>query len=164
MIVLALSLIAAIGLVAAIAFKPVPRLIWNASKSVPLGPYFVHMRQPEMGQIAVIRPADWVRHFAASRGYLPENIWLLKPVFAAPGSIVCRFGKHIFVDGKLVAKVRIWDRKHRPLPVWKGCHALKSDEVFVLAKPRDSFDSRYFGPVNREQIVGTVTTLTDIAK
>jgi type IV secretory pathway protease TraF len=164
LIVLSLSLAAATFLVAAIALKPIPRLIWNASASVPTGPYFVQMRQPNLGKIAVIRPVDWVRLYASSRGYLPENVWLLKPVFAVQGSLVCRFGQYIFVDGKLVARARIWDRKHRLLPVWEGCNTLKSDEVFVLARPQDSFDSRYFGPVNRNQIVGTAIQLIHISK
>jgi type IV secretory pathway protease TraF len=159
LIVLLLSLAAGTFLVASIALKPIPRLIWNASASVPTGPYFVQMQQPNLGEIAVIRPVDWVRLYTSSRGYLPENIWLLKPVFAIQGSLVCRIGKHISVNGKLVARARIWDRKHRLLPVWEGCHTLKSDEVFVLARPQDSFDSRYFGPVNRSRIVGTAIPL-----
>jgi type IV secretory pathway protease TraF len=164
LIVLSLSLVAGTLLVTAIALKPSPRLIWNASASVPTGPYFVQMRQPDFGEIAVIRPADWVRLYASSRGYLPQNVWLLKPVFAMRASLVCRFGKHIFVNGKLVAKAKTWDLKHRLLPVWEGCHTLKSDEVFVLARPQDSFDSRYFGPVNRNQIVGTAIPLTYTTK
>jgi type IV secretory pathway protease TraF len=127
LIVLLLSLAAGTFLVASIALKPIPRLIWNASASVPTGPYFVQMQQPNLGEIAVIRPVDWVRLYTSSRGYLPENIWLLKPVFAIQGSL--------------------------------GCHTLKSDEVFVLARPQDSFDSRYFGPVNRSRIVGTAIPL-----
>jgi type IV secretory pathway protease TraF len=164
LIVLSFSLVAGTFLVAAIALKPIPKLIWNASASVPTGPYFVQMRQPDFGEIAVIRPTDWVRLYASSRGYLPQNVWLLKPVFAMRASLVCRFGKHIFVNGKLVAKAKIWDLKHRLLPVWEGCHTLKSDEVFVLARPQDSFDSRYFGPVNRNQIVGTALPLTYTTK
>jgi type IV secretory pathway protease TraF len=162
--VLSLSLAAGTFLVAAIALKPIPRLIWNASASVPTGPYFVQMRQPNLGEIAVIRPVDWVRLYTSSRGYLPENVWLLKPVFAKQGSLVCRFGKYIFVNGKLVAKAKIWDRKRRLLPIWKGCQLLKSDEVFALARPQDSFDSRYFGPLNRSRIVGTAIPLVKIFK
>lgn len=164
LIVLSLSLAAGTFLVAAIALKPIPRLIWNASASVPIGPYFVQMRQPSLGEIAVIRPVDWVQLYTSSRGYLPQNVWLLKPVFAMQGSLVCRFEKYIFVNGKLVANAKIWDRKHRLLPVWQGCQSLKSDEVFVLARPHDSFDSRYFGPVNRIQIVGTAIPFTDFSK
>jgi type IV secretory pathway protease TraF len=164
LIVLSLSLAAGTFLVAAIALKPIPRLIWNASASVPTGPYFVQMRQPSLGEIAVIRPVEWVRLYASSRGYLPESVWLLKPVFATHDSRVCRYGRYIFVDGKMIVRTKIQDRQHRLLPVWKGCQTLKSDEVFVLARPQDSFDSRYFGPVNRSRIVGTAIPLVKILK
>lgn len=154
LIVMVLTLLFATLLVVAIAFRPLPIFIWNVSDSVPTGFYFVSKRQPKIGEIAVIEPPDWVRFYASSRGYLPANVWLLKPVFAASGSVVCRFGRHVFVDG-LVVRVKIYDRNNRLLPVWKSCRTLKSDEVFVLAKPLHSFDSRYFGPINRGQIIGT---------
>jgi type IV secretory pathway protease TraF len=156
---MAIALLVATLLVGAIACKPLPLLIWNASDSVPIGWYWVQKRQPKVGEIAVVRSPDWVRLYASSRGYLPEKIWLLKPVFAGSGALVCRVGTFMFVDGKLVARARKFDSQNRILPVWKGCRTLKSDEVFLLAKPRNSFDSRYFGPVNRDVIIGTAVRL-----
>ena len=155
LMLIAVALFIATLLVAVTAFKPVPLIIWNASNSVPIGWYWVEKRQPEIGEIAVVRPSDWVRLYASSRGYLPEDVRLLKPIFAKSGALVCRFRVYIFVDGKLVARAKKLDRRHRFLPVWKGCHTLKSDEVFLLAKPRNSFDSRYFGPINSDLIIGT---------
>lgn len=159
LIILAVALFFAFLLVTAIALKPRPLLIWNASDSVPVGFYLARKRQPKIGEIAVIAPPDWVRLYASSRGYLPSNVWLLKPVLAVSGSMVCRFGTYVFVDGKLVAQAKISDTRKRLLPVWKGCRTLKSDEIFVLAKPSQSFDSRYFGPINRNQIAGTAIPL-----
>ena len=112
--------------------NPTPLVIWNASESVPIGWYFVTKRQPKIGEIAVIKPADWVQIYAAERGYLPKNVWLLKSIFAVHPSIICRFGSHLFVDGKHVAKAKIMDKKHRLLPAWKGCKALTSTQYFVL--------------------------------
>lgn len=159
LLIMALALFSATLLVVALALKPLPLLIWNASDSVPVGLYFVRKQQPTSGEIAVIAPPDWVRLYASSRGYLPADVWLLKPVFAMSGSVVCRLGTHVFVDGKLVARARKFDSQQRALPAWKGCHILKSEEFFVLAKPKNSFDSRYFGPINRDQVVGTAGPL-----
>ena len=159
LILMAIVLLFCTLLVAAINFKPLPIVIWNASKSVPIGWYWIEKRQPRIGEIAVVRPSDWVRLFASSRGYLPDSVWLLKPVPASSGAVVCRLGFYIFVDGKLVARARKNDHQHRPLPLWKGCQTLKSDEVFLLAKPKNSFDSRYFGPVHRTLIIGTAKCL-----
>jgi type IV secretory pathway protease TraF len=155
LVFMAVTLFVATLLVALIAFKPLPLVIWNASDSVPIGWYWVTKRQPIVGEIGVIKPPGWVQLYASSRDYLPDDVWLLKPVFAVSGAVVCRFGISVFVDGKLVARAKISDRQKRILPVWKGCRTLKSDEVFLLAKPRNSFDSRYFGPIKREPIIGT---------
>jgi type IV secretory pathway protease TraF len=154
--------------IAFVAFKPlinrVPLLIWNASESIPIGWYFVEKRQPVIGEIAVIKPVDWVQLYASSRGYLPQNVWLLKPIFAAHPSIICRFGPHVFVDGKHVAKARIEDKLHRRLPVWKGCKALRSTQYFVISRRRDSFDSRYFGSIEKGHVVGTAILISDSFK
>ena len=162
--VVAVALSAMIVLVTPSLVQPVPRIIWNASESVPIGWYLVSSRQPNIGEIAVIKPADWVQLYASERGYLPQNVWLLKPVFAAHPSVICRFGRYIFVNGKLVARAKIRDSQHRLLPAWKGCKSLKLDEVLVLSKLRGSFDSRYIGPVKRNQIVGTAIPLSVTAK
>jgi type IV secretory pathway protease TraF len=162
--IVVLTLSAITALVTPILVEPVPRIIWNASESVPVGWYLISSRQPKIGDTGVIEPSDWVQLYASERGYLPQNVRLLKPVFAVYPSIICRYGRYVFVDGNLVAKARIHDQQHRLLPTWKGCKTLKRDEVFVLAKPRASFDSRYFGPVKRNQIVGTALPLTDIVK
>jgi conjugative transfer signal peptidase TraF len=155
LITMAVAMFLASLLVAAIALKPRPVLIWNASESVPVGLYFVRKRQPAIGEVAVIAPPDWVRLYAASRGYLPADVWLLKPVVASSGSVVCRFGFHIFINGNHVARAKIFDSQKRILPDWRVCRTLKSTEIFVLAKPKNSFDSRYFGPINRSQVEGT---------
>lgn len=89
------------------------------------------------------------------RGYLPDNVWFLKPVFAGLGAVVCRFGIYIFVDEKLVALDQKLEHQHRFLPVWKDCRTLKADQVFLLAKPKNPSDSCYFGPISSDLIVST---------
>ena len=162
--VLALSALAIAVIVSKPIINPVPLVVWNASNSVPIGWYFVSKRQPNLGEVAVIRPPEWVEIYASARGYLPLQTPLLKPVRAIKGSIVCRFGRYVLIDGKLVAKAKYLDTNHRMLPVWKGCRTLKSDEIFVLGTHRDSFDSRYFGPVNRTQVLGTAVRAADLIK
>jgi conjugative transfer signal peptidase TraF len=159
--------VAAVGL-AFLAMKPlvnpVPLVIWNASESVPTGWYLVSKRQPNVGEIAVIKPAEWVQIYASSRGYLPKDVWLLKPIHAVNPSIICRFSRYVFVDGKHVAKAKFIDKMGRVLPVWKGCKALTQTQYFVLGHHRDSFDSRYFGSVDRSQVVGTAFPMARLFK
>jgi type IV secretory pathway protease TraF len=162
--ILAMAAVGLVSLTAKPLINPVPLLIWNASDSVPVGWYFVAKRPPKVREIAVIKPLGWVQLYASERGYLPENAWLLKPIYAAHPSIICRFGSHVFVDGKYVAKAKIKDRKHRLLPVWKGCKRLGTSHYFVLGKRTGSFDSRYFGPVHADQAIGIARRLIVLGK
>ena len=159
LVLIAIALLTAIALVLVTWLSPRPFVIWNASKSVPIGWYYVEHRQPRIHEIAVVKLEDWPQLYAAERGYLPQNVWLLKPVAAEFPAVVCRFGNYIFIDGKLVAKTKNVDRQLRTLPRWKGCLTLKPDELFVLAGPKNSFDSRYFGPIKISQVAGVAHRL-----
>ena len=154
-----ISLLIAIATVLVIWLSPRPLVIWNASKSVPIGWYWIEYRQPKIHEIAAVRLENWPQLYAAERGYLSQNVWLLKPVATLFPAVVCRFGIHVFVDGKLVARAKNFDHLHRILPRWKGCLVLKYDEVFLIARPRDSFDSRYFGLIKLFQVAGVAHRL-----
>lgn len=141
-------------LLASATIAPPPLLTWNASPSVPTGLYAVAHASPRAGDVALTRLPPNAAALAAHRGYLPRSVYLLKPVVAVAGDQVCRLGNRIFVNGVFVALARRGDRLGRLLPVWHGCRMLGTDEVFLLAHDPDSFDSRYFGPLDRQHIVG----------
>jgi type IV secretory pathway protease TraF len=159
LVLMATALLIATALVLIIWLIPRPLLIWNASKSVPIGWYFVEHRQPNIYEIAIVKLEDWPKLYASSRDYLPANVWLLKPVAALSPTVVCRFGRYVFIDGKLVTRAKLFDRQRRILPRWNGCTSLKSDEVFLIARPSNSFDSRYFGSVKLSQVIGVAHRL-----
>ena len=58
-----------------------------------------------------------------------------------------------------VALALATDQLARPMPVWQGCRTLRTEEVFLLADHSLSFDSRYFGPLQTQHIVGRATLL-----
>lgn len=146
-------------LISAVA-KPTPVLVWNASPSVPIGLYFVEKHRPSRGEIAVIRLQGATLNLADERRYLPASAVVLKRVAATDGDTVCRFGAHVFVNGRLLAKALRHDKMSRPLPSWRGCIGLRSGQVFVLSSRKDSFDSRYFGPVDARNVLGTARTVS----
>ncbi len=91
----------------------------------------------------------------AARRYVEAGALLLKPIAAGVGARVCRLKHVVTIDGVPAAVALKSDRLRRTLPRWSGCLVLRSDQLFLLATDRhDSFDSRYFGPVLRSDVVG----------
>jgi len=138
---------------------PVPGLLWNSSHSVPVGLYWLTPRQPKFAELAVILLPDPFRSFGDTRGYLPAGMLLIKPTVARVGDVVCRIGPLVTVQGRSLAYARPTDRLGRPLPHWRGCSRLAAGNLFVLSAHPDSFDSRYFGLVERRNVVGTAAAV-----
>jgi conjugative transfer signal peptidase TraF len=151
--------VAALALPAAL--HPIPRLIWHATASAPIGLYRVNPSSPiRRGDLVLVTPPDTARRLAAERGYLPAGVPLVKLVVAISGDLVCVDGGEVRIGGRHVAWTLSADRQGRPLPQWDGCRSLLDGEVFLLmADVPDSFDSRYFGPVERGQIIGRLAPL-----
>jgi len=142
-------------------FAPVPRLVWNASASAPIGLYRIAPGAAlARGDMVVARPPLAVRGLAARRRYLPANVPLVKRVVGVPGDRVCAVGATITVNGQPLATRRMSDRLGRPLPWWRGCRTLRDGTLFLLmAEASDSFDGRYFGPSDPRDIIGKATAL-----
>jgi conjugative transfer signal peptidase TraF len=140
---------------------PMPRLLWNASASVPVGFYVIHPAgRLTAGELLVVRPPAPLAQFMAARRYLAFGVPLIKYVTALPGEIVCRSGFTITVNGIAEAQALDRDARGRTLPVWQGCRTVRSGEVFLMnAGVPDSFDGRYFGPVPDSTIIGSATPL-----
>jgi conjugative transfer signal peptidase TraF len=158
-----LALMAAATALAAltIAPKPVPRLVWNASESVPTGLYAVQpARRLIVTDLVVAFPPEPLATFLADGGYLPRGVPLIKRVLALPEQMVCRNDFAITVDGIEMGAARERDRRGRPLPVWQGCRVVRNGEVFLMNWDEPaSLDSRYFGPLPLAVVVGRAVPL-----
>ncbi len=149
-----------LALLAPAAFPAPPRLVWNATASAPEGLYRLQLaRRLSVGDWIAVRPPPVLATWLSARGYLPSGALLIKRVGALTPSHVCRDGDHVTINGATAAIAERRDRFGRPLPVWRGCMALGSDEVFVLNPAPGSLDSRYFGPLPRGRVVGRATPL-----
>jgi len=158
---LSTTLGAAVVVVSTIATKPVPRYIWNASGSVPIGLYRLHPTgRVAVSQLVAVQSPEPLATFLADRRYLPRGIPLLKRVLALPGQTVCRDQLAITVDKIEMGAAREHDRGGRPLPIWQGCHVIADGEVFLMNwRSADSFDGRYFGALPTSAIIGTAEPL-----
>ncbi len=134
-----------------------PLLFYNASASAPLGWYWLAPAAAlQQGRYALADLPDEAARLADLRGYLPRNVPLLKPIAAQFGQLVCEREGVVSIDGVVVAAALPADHLGRPLIAWTMCRQLTQDELFLLnPHRRDSFDSRYFGPIQRSNVLGT---------
>ena len=135
------------AMTASILSPPRLLLVWNASASMPIGLYAVSQGLPKRGDLLVARLPHEIEVLAVSWGILGARTPVLKPVAAIAGDRVCRIGPAVYVNGRVAAHARAFDGFGRHLPVWRGCRRLSALQAFLLARHPDSFDSRYYGPV-----------------
>lgn len=144
-----------------IALPPLPRLVWNASASAPVGLYWVSPGAPlARGDMVVAWPPAKARALAARRHYLPSNVPLVKRVAGVAGDMICAVEREVTVNGRLIAVRRVVDAVGRDLPAWQGCVRLAPNMVFLLMTDApNSFDGRYFGPTRAQDVIGKATPL-----
>lgn len=133
-----------------------PPFVLNLTASVPVGVYLRSAEALRVGDFAVVFIPPRYRDLAHRRGYLPRHRQLVKIAAARAGDAVCRMGSRVWIAGYRAVWVRRTDAAGRPLPTWHECRVLKANEVFVLGSRADSFDSRYFGPIDRRLVIGRV--------
>lgn len=140
--------------------KPPVLLVWNASASAPVGPYFVrpgaNVRRGDM--VVAWLPAA-ARSLASARRYLPANVPLVKRVAAMEGDRVCASGAAIRINGRRAATRLKHDQARRPMPWWSGCKLLSSGEYLLLMDSALSFDGRYFGLSRKADLLGRARLL-----
>ena len=130
-------------------------IVINTSPSVAPGLYLRSASEPTVGRIVDFRIPSLARHYVQGRtGQDGEDWYILKPIAAGPGDRVDTTGSSLIINGRAIAPMPPdFDSAGRPLPVWRQNCVLASDEFFVFsARIRNSFDSRCYGPIKREQI------------
>ena len=142
-----------------------PRLLWNASASVPIGLYRLDpVDHLAIGDLVAVQPPAALSDFLDARGYLPRGVRLLKHVVALEGALVCRSGDRISVDHRLLGEAHAQDRNGRDLPIWQGCFRLGAGEVLLMNPDApDSLDGRYFGPLPLTTITAQLTPLWTVS-
>lgn len=157
--------IAAVGaslaiVLASALLPPTPRLVWNASASAPIGLYSVTPGAiVEPGEMVIARTPQAFRRMAAERRHLPMNVPLVKRAVATAGDEVCALGQEIFLNGRRISERKPADRAGRPMPMWSGCVRLRGRQLFLMMDDQASFDGRYFGVSERDDVIGRARLL-----
>lgn len=154
---------AIIGTTGQIVFPPKPVLLYNPSYSAAVGWYRLTPEKPPVlgSQVAAYAP-EWARKMADERGYLPYDYPLIKTVWAVQGDVVCYHETSVSVPKYPDIALQVQDVLGRDMPRRSGCSVLQTGEYMLLSPDvQTGFDSRYFGPVGYENILGQVEFLGD---
>lgn len=135
--------------------------VWNVTPSAPQGLYRIDRTPWRVGDRVAVMPADTLAADLTKRGILPTGRLLIKRVVAAKGDTVCRHDETISINGFAVGHAKRVDSQGGPLPSWQGCSTLYEGQVFLLGDTAGSYDGRYFGVTQADEIVGRVDLLFD---
>lgn len=133
--------------------------VWNVTASAPQGLYHIDQLPWRVGDRVAVVPGEALAADLARRGILSEGKLLIKRIAAAEGDVVCRQGEALSINGRVIGEAKQRDSQGKPLPSWQGCATLHEGQVFLLGDTAGSYDGRYFGVTQGDQIVGRVTLL-----
>ncbi|MDH3770785.1 MAG: S26 family signal peptidase [Nitrospirota bacterium] len=139
-----------------------PLILYPASPSLPAGPYLRSFEPIRIGKIVAFAMPDAARRYQIELGHdVPASFLFMKPIIAGPGDRVCNsVVDGLVVNGTWRASTVSHDRDGRLLPVWTACHVLGEDRYFMVSDHvPNSFDSRYFGPVDAARIAAVYRPL-----
>ncbi|MCI6905793.1 MAG: conjugative transfer signal peptidase TraF [Succinatimonas sp.] len=140
---------------------------YNTTSSLPKGWYQIIDKEPELGDIILFCIQGEVAKLASERAYLDTgkceygNAPIGKRIVATTGDHVVINDRGIEVNDRLIdtTKPGSKDAQNRLLPKHNLDTVLKDDEFIVASQKQDSFDSRYFGIVRKDQIEGVIKKL-----
>lgn len=156
------ALLLASASLAAVSFSKFPaKIIYNPSPSAPIGFYKINDRSVyHVGDFVAANLSNEAANLAFNRRYLPKNIPVLKTIYALGDDEICIDSHSVLVNNKPVGRIQTEDSLGRPMTVLRGCYHLQNREYFLLSTAiENSFDSRYFGPVDEANILGVATPL-----
>ncbi len=142
----------------------------NTTRSIPLGLYWTNSAPPAVGAYVLFCPPPLELFDEARRrdyigaGFCPGGHgYMMKRVLAAKGDIVSVADEGVRVNGRLLpdsTPVKA-DKAGRPLPRYRASrHVLGNSELLLMSDASaNSFDGRYFGPINRSQIRAVIRPL-----
>jgi conjugative transfer signal peptidase TraF len=132
------------------------RLVYQVTPSMTKGFYFIKpVKIIKRSDIVLFKPPKKTLSFLLRHHWLPHDGLMLKYVFAVPGDYVCQKENAIWINHKKIAPVYRYYAAKKSLPNNHFCGKLKANQYLLMStKAKRSFDGRYFGPINRNRIIG----------
>jgi type IV secretory pathway protease TraF len=135
--------------------KTKPPVILNETPSMSKGAYVRvdDVARLKRGDIIAMAINGQSRDYLVRKLGYPKDTMLIKRIAGISGDLVCRQEAVVRIGNRAVVAARM-DRHGNSLPAWGGCRVLLLNEVFLLGDHASSFDSRYFGPITKDELVG----------
>lgn len=135
--------------------KTEPPVILNETPSMAKGAYVRvdDVAKLKRGDIIAMEMNGQARDYLVRKLGYPDDTMLIKRVAGSSGDLVCRQETAVTIGNKSVVAARM-DRHGNSLPAWSGCRVLSPNQIFLLGDHASSFDSRYFGPVAKDELAG----------
>ena len=150
------------GLFTLSALASSPPFIYPSTPSVPVGVYGRIFEEPSVGHMASFPMPAAARRYQESLGHkVSKSFRVMKPIVAGPGDHVCNsVADGLRVNDVWLGNTSAHDTMGHALPHWSRCKRLGADEFFMMSDfVPNSFDSRYFGPVSKKDILGVYKPL-----
>lgn len=157
------------------------RYVFNISESLPIGIYQkLEDKNFQKGDLVILDIPKERMDFMISRGYIDGNMLktMLKRIEGVEGEtfkvltveelkgslfsennefssieISSLPKKFLIKENKILGSISNFDSRGRQLPQIKSPLILNKDEFFVMGESDNSFDSRYFGKIKKEEIL-----------
>ncbi|NCX93414.1 MAG: signal peptidase I [Gammaproteobacteria bacterium] len=127
------------------------------SESMPKGWYLIVPADQSLSrnEWVVFDPPATVTPFLNQVHWMWPHSWLFKIVYGVPGDQVCVQSGWVWINHQKIAPVLKEYAPNKFLPETHFCGVLPKDQYWLMSTHVSrSFDSRYFGPVPRENIRG----------
>jgi conjugative transfer signal peptidase TraF len=134
----------------------------NTTKSIPIGIYWAVTKEIERGDLVMFcPPMRPIFGWARSRGYIGPGSCkggfgrLMKKVIGVPGDVIETDDQGMRVNGGMQensAPLSMDTAGRVLLRFPRDRYVVRPDDVVVFGLTPRSFDSRYFGPINRGQV------------
>ena len=124
----------------------------NVTDSIPKKVFLIIKGiTPEVGDFVAFR-------FQGSR-YYKKGRTFIKVVAGNAGDFLEIKGRCFLLNQKLLGCAKEKDREGRPVESFTFSGKIPQDKIFVLGISKDSYDSRYYGFVDKSQIIGRAVAL-----
>lgn len=129
----------------------------NIDHSIPKGLYWEVNNSPKKDDYVLCEIKN-ISRIGTQRNYSKNLGTIGKRIIGVPGDTVKISSNGVTIDGKFIdnSKPLLHDSEGREMPVMDSTFVLKNNHYFLFGNHPESFDSRYFGAVNKEKIVSAI--------